>query len=388
MANFYEVKITGKDTKRFLRNLNRRKIQLYKIIYEKDCVIIWISRTDYQKLKEMKTIYKIEVIDHHGILKLEYYLKKYSLFLSSLLIGLVLIYILSNLIFDIQIIHVKKDIRDLIRTELEKENVKLFHFQKSFDEQEKIVDRILTTRRETIEWLEIERIGTKYIVKVEERKYSNTDTETEPRDIIAKKDGRIIQIEAKEGTIIATKDQYVKKGDTLISGQIKNKDIVKSLVRSEGKVHAATWYTVTVSLPYQYQEEIKTGKSKNSLSVKLLSNNWSLFDAKSYKDKKVTPIFELKNNILPISISWNKEEEIKKQEKIYTKDLAILDALEIAREKIKAQVGEDATILYEKSLKITEENSKIEVEIFLEVKEDITAYQKTPTIQETEEKES
>ena len=42
---------------------------------------------------------------------------------------------------------------------------------------------------------------------------------------------------------------------------------------------------------------------------------------------------------------------------------------------ILQKIGEEDKILYEKSLKITEEDSKIVVVIFFKVKEDITDYQ-------------
>jgi len=378
MHNYYEIKITGKDIKHFIKTLYRMKIQLYQIQWGKKDAILYVNREGLTKVKEMKTIYQIEIVGYHGLFKLEYYFKKYRLFLCAMLFGVFFILFLSHLIFHVQVIHVKKEIREFIKEELKKEGIRPFYFQKTFDRQEKIVKNIILNYRDKIEWLEIERIGTKYIVKVEERKYSDTENDTEPRDIIAKKDGRILQIEASDGTILVAKDQYVKKGDVLISGQIKNKDVVMARVRSNGKVYASTWYTVHVTLPYHYQEETKTGKKKKALSIRLFSKQWNLFPFRSYQQKKVTPLFELKNSILPLSISWNEEEEIQKSEKVYTKDLAILEASSIAREKLQNQLGEDIEILYEKSLKITEEDSKIDIEIFLTVKEDITEYQKTP----------
>ena len=384
MKNFYEIKITGKDTKRFIRTLHRMKIQLYKIKYQDNSVVIWIDRENYQELRKIKTIYKIELVGYHGILKIEYLLKKYSLFISMMGIGLLLILILSKMIFSIEVIHVKKEYRDFIKEELKKEGIELFHFQKSFDKQEQIVKKITTTYRDKIEWLEIERIGTKYIAKVEERKYSNTKNDGEPRDIIAKKNGRILEIEASTGTVIAKKDQYVKKGDVLISGQIKNKDILMAEVKAEGKVKALTWYTVNVSLPYHYQEEKKTGEKRKVLNIQILSKKWNIFGSKKEYNKETSPIFEIKNQLIPISISLCEEEKINKIKKVYTRDLALIEASRIAREKLEQKLGDDIEILYEKSLKITEENSKIDIEIFFTLKEDITAYQEIPEVVEEE----
>ena len=385
MYNYYEIKVTGKDIHRFIKNLYRMKIQLYKINWGASSAILWVDLEGFKKIKEIKTIYEIEIIGYHGFFKLEYYLKKYYLFCVSMLLGILLILFLSHLIFDVRVVHVKKEIRTFLKEELRKEGITPLHFQKSFHKQEEIVAKIISNYRDKIEWMEIERVGTKYIVKVEERKYSEEKEEAEPRDIIAKKDGRILQIEAESGTILVAKDQYVKKGDILISGQIKNKDTVMAKVRSNGRVYAQTWYTVNVSLPYHYEEETKTGNKKKSLSVRFFSNQWNLFELHSYKRKKVTPLFQIKNYLLPLSISWNEEEEVVRREKVYTKDLALLEASSLAREKLQNMLGNDIEILYEKSLKITEENSKIDIVVFLTVKEDITAYQKTPEENTAEE---
>lgn len=378
MKNFYEIKITGKDTKRFIRTLHRMKIQLYKIEYQTNSVIVWMDRENFSELKKIKTIYKVKIIGYHGVLRIEYLIKKYSLFITMMGIGILLILLLSKLIFSVEVIHVKKEYRDFIKEELKKEGIDLFRFQKSFDKQEQIVKKITTTYRDKIEWLEIERVGTKYIAKVEERKYSNIKNDKEPRDIIAKKDGRILEIEASTGTVIAKKDQYVKKGDLLISGQIKNKDLLMAEVKAEGKVKALTWYTVNISLPYHYQEEIPTGEKRKVLNIRILSKKWNLFGNKKAKSKKTTPILEIKNPLVPISISLCEEEKINKTERLYTRDLAVIEASRIAREKLKQKLGDDIEILYEKSLKITEENSKIDIEIFFTLKEDITAYQEIP----------
>ena len=86
-------------------------------------------------------------------------------------------------------------------------------------------------------------------------------------------------------------------------------------------------------------------------------------------------IFTIKNNILPFSLSWQEEEEIIKKDTVYSKEQALLETSRIANEKLRQKIGEEDKILYEKSLKITEEDSKIVVVIFFKVKEDITDYQ-------------
>lgn len=382
--NRYELKITGKDVKRFVKNLHQLKIQLYNIKYGDKTVWVVVDENDYKRIKEIKTIYQIDVVRLYGPVKIAQFIKKYQIFFLFLILGLAIIYFLTHVIFDITIVHNKKEIRDLLYEELEERGISKYKFILSFDKQEKIVEEIVKEYRDTIEWMEIERIGVSYIVKVEERKIKELDTEEEPRNLVAKKDGLITNIEASQGTVMVTPGTYVKKGDILVSGEIKNKDLLMAKVRAKGKVFAEAWYDVTVELPYHYSETKETGEEKRVLTFTFLGKKWNLFDFSPYEDKEVEAIYKVKNSILPLSIEWNLEKKVIKKDYLYTKEMATIEASRIAREKLKKKLGSDDQILYEKSLKITEEDSKIVIVIFFKVKEDISSYQPIPEESEIE----
>ena len=93
-------------------------------------------------------------------------------------------------------------------------------------------------------------------------------------------------------------------------------------------------------------------------------------------------IQQIKNNILPISIKLNQEIEIIRKEYLYTKDMVVIEASRIVKEKLLHKLGQEDKILYEKCLKITEEDSKIVVVIFYKIYEDITDYQQILEIEQ------
>lgn len=374
--NLYDIRITGKDVKRFIHNLYKQKIQFFNIQYPaKNQVIIRVNANDYKRILEIRTIYEMEVVRLYGPVRVFTMIRRYRLFFVCLLLGFAFLFFLTNIIFDVQVVHNKSEIRELILEELSSEKISRFQFVVSFEKQEEIVENIIKKHREKIEWMELERVGVRYIVKVEERKIKALDSDDTPRDLVAKKDGMIHQIEASVGEILVSKGQYVKKGDILVSGLIKNKDLVMAKVPASGKVFAETWYDVTVELPYYYREEKKTGNEKNVFTFRFLNQTWNLFDFSSYRNKKVVTKFSLENFLLPISFSLNQEIEVEKLEQVYSRDMALLAASSKARLKLLERLGEEDEILYEKSLKITEEDSKIIVVFFFKVKEDITAYQ-------------
>ena len=372
---YYDLLITGKDVKRFINSLSKININLYNIKYIDNSVVIKVNRLDYLKIKKIKTIYKIEIINYYGVARYNYFINKYKVFLCLLVLGLIFFLFLTNIIFSIDVNTNNKELRDIIFAELEDNNIKKYKFVVDFNKKEKIKEKILKKYSDKIEWLEIKRIGTKYLVELEERKKLNNIDDNTSRDIIAKKNGIITKINADTGEVIGKIDHYVKKGDVLISGTIHKKEDVVGYVRASGKVYAETWYTVSVELPYHYSEIVNTKNYEYIININFLNKNKELFSFKKYSSYNYKDLFKIKNNLLPITISFSKKNEIIKKDNVYTIDNAYFKASNIARGRLLEKIGDDSRIIFEKKLKTTENNSKIEVVIFYKVIENITAYQ-------------
>ena len=374
--SIYEVKIEGKDVKRFIKTLYKRKIELLNISYDNESIFIKLDKSNYEKLLEIKTIYEITLTKLYGLEKYKKLLKKNMIFILSVCVGFLLLFCLSNIIFEVEVVHQKKEIRTLISKELKRYNLEKYNFVLSFDKQEEIVKNILDNNKEKLEWMEIERVGVKYIVRVEERIINNIPKEEEPRHIVAKKDGIIMHVDASRGEIVKRINDYVKKGDIIISGNINKEEEIKNQVSATGNVYAEVWYEVTVDMPLTYREEYKTGKSKNALTFSFFGHSYSLFDFWPYKEKKIQENIIFKNNILPIKLSFNHEEELRVIDEVYTYEEAIDKAIEKAREKLLLQLKDDEEILFEKKLKTEQNNSTIIVTVFFKVYENITDYAK------------
>ena len=94
-----------------------------------------------------------------------------------------------------------------------------------------------------------------------------------------------------------------------------------------------------------------------------------------YKYYKKTNINILKSRIIPIELNFSKYQKLNKIKKIYTIDNINDISLSTAEKEINKKLKEEEKILSKKVLKKNIKNSKIEVEVFLKVKEDITDYQ-------------
>ena len=369
----YILKITGKRIDTFLMLLVRFSINFKMLKRGRDFIVIEVLEEDYDNLLKISTTYKIEIVKRKGLLNVVHFIKTRKLFVVMVLLGFLFFNLLTNIVFSIKVIDTDSELREIILTDLEELGLRKYNFKISYKEKEKIEEKVLKKEKDILEWIEIEEKGVSYEVKLIRRVKDDIKKETEPRDIIAKKTGLITKIEAESGEVVTKKNAYVKKGDTLISGLIRNNGNIVSKVRAEGRVYAEIWYKVALSLPLTYHEEMKTGNNKNVLEISFLSDDIAITDFSKYKHSKDTKKVLYKHPLLPISINLTKKEEVK------TTDIDFSENYEenikpLAVEKLKNKLGSDIKILSEKVLKREENTDRIDIEIFFKVEEDITSY--------------
>ena len=369
----YILKITGKRIDTFLMLLVRFSINFKVLKRGRDFIIIEVLEEDYNNILKINTTYKIEILKRKGFLNIVHFIKTRKIFITIALLGFVFFNLLTNMVFSIKVIDTDSELRDRILNDLEDLGLRKYSFKISYKEKEKIEEAILKKEKDILEWIEIEEVGVSYEVKLIRRVKEDIKKEKEPQDIIAKKTGLVTRIVAESGEVINKKNAYVKKGDTLISGLIKNKDNIVSKVRAEGFVYAEVWYKVSLSVPFTYHEEIKTGNNKNVVEISFLSNDITITEFDKYKHSKDTKKVLYKHPLLPISINLTKKEEIKSTDIDFREDYK--DNIKpLAVEKLKNKLGNDIKILSEKVLKKEVNTDRIDIEIFFKVEEDITSY--------------
>ena len=378
----YRLCIQGKNPDYFLKKVIDKKINIYEVNKEYNKLCLVVDKDGYNKIKKIKTSYKIEIIGVSGLLKIKEIINKYFFFIIFFCMGVLLNIFFSSLIFNVEVVHSNNYIKELVYADLKQFGISKFKFKVSYDEKEQIINKILKKEKNDIEWLEIEEVGTKYIVKVEQRKLNDEEQICSNRNIVAKKNATILEIHADSGEIVKKKLDYVLKDEVIISGIIHNKEDIVSNRCAVGQVFGEVWYQVDVELPTKYHESIATGKNNFRFTFDLLNKKIILFNAyNSFREEK---LFSISNSFLPISFNFSKLYETNEKHYSYTLDNCEEKAIAIALEKLKVKLGEEDRILTKKVLKKSLKNSKIIVEVFFKVKEDITSY-KDIVIEETKE---
>lgn len=371
-----KIKVTGRNINNFLKRLINNNINIEKVIpisYKEIDLII--NYQDLDKVLKLKTIYNIKIVRYYGKLRIIKRIKKDIFILSSLLISLLLIYTLSNVIFKVEVIHSNKNIIKLVTKELEDNGIKKYKFVKNYQEIEKIKNKILEENKDTLEWLEIIREGTKYTIRVEERIINNKPKDNKIYNIVASKNAVIKNIYAESGEKIRSINTYVKKGDIIISSDITLPNNEKISKTASGKVQGEVWYNINIEYPYQYHEIKYTGNKKKVLVLNLLNKRISFFDFHKYKtfNRNIKYIFN--NNINPISLIYEDEYETNIINEVYDYNTAREKATTKAKEKILEKYPNIKDITNIKIITEEDKKNKISLNLFVTCLEDITEYQ-------------
>lgn len=363
--NLIEVTINTTNHNQTIRLLKYKNINIYKINYQKNKVIIKIKAKDLDKINKL---YQIDNINYLGIKTIFHNFKKTILNLISITLIITLIVFYTNIIVKIDLTTENTELRKYILNELDKNDLNTYSFVKNDETLLQIKNKILEASKNKIEWINIERVGMKYLVKIEPKKSKNPQEELKYCHVIAIKDGTISKIISQNGTEITDVNDSVKKGDILISGDIKLNETTKNHVCATGKVYAKTWYTIDVSTTKTYEEKIKKSNFRYNLLLNYKNKSQKIFKSRIKnsieENNKIIDLFGLK---LYVQKEYESEINILKYD---TKTLEE-KTNKIVKEKMLPTIKEDGKIITQKVLKKVENDSTIEMTIFIVVEEQI-----------------
>ncbi len=371
--SYIKVSVKGHNINNYLKWLINKKIDILELkILNHNQIILIVKKSSYKTLNKYSKTYKISVIKKYGTLKIKEFIQKNIVILMCICISILLVYVLSHMIFSIDIIYNDKEISELVRKNLEKYDIKKYKFKKKYQYLEQVKKQILKENKNVLEWFEIEESGTKYIIRIVERKKEDNKEGYTYQSIVSSKNAILKNIKAFSGEKNKIINQYVKKDELVINGILTKADGTMIYTKADGLIYGEVWYKVSVEYPLYYQEESITGKSKNVINIYILNKKISLFPYKKYKQFKITSYNAIESNIFPIRIAKEKMYEVNTKEEIYTEESAINKAIEVSKQKM---LNSNEKILeFNNVIVIDKENlnSKIKVNLFISTTENIT----------------
>lgn len=370
--SYVKFKINEKSLEKVIINLHKKKINIYDINkVSSDTYYLIIKKEDYKKVNKL---YNFIFISNLGISNFIFKLKKYYMFIIGLIISLIFVFILSNIIFKVEIISNDKDLVNRLTNSLDKYDISPYHLKREYKELELIKNKILEEYKSEIEWLEINRVGTKYIVKLNPRILNSETKKYKYQHLVARKNANILSMDIKSGQIMKDKYSYVKKGDIIVSGYTYLNDEIKSTGVALGKVYGEVWYITKVKYPFNYYKKYKTSNKKEYISIKIFNKEIDLFNFNPFNDKISIEDTILKNNILPIRIVKKVDEEVIINSSMNVVEEVKDNALKYSIDRINKTLKDNEYIINYKILNSKIIDSGVELYIFFSVCEDITSY--------------
>lgn len=372
------IEVELKQKNRFLLKCFKNRISVYDTMEDGESLFVKILEKDYKKVQKFWFVH-VKKKGTTGILKIKENLKKYHVIFLCLFCFVPTLYFFSHMIVSVEVIHSNQDIRELVLNALEDYGVKKNTWRKEYQELEKIKNSILDRYPESLEWMEIETHGMKYEIRVEERKLEQKEEEKTSCNLVATKDGIIKDMIFQKGEALVKVNDSVKKGDILVSGIIKKEEEEKNVVCATGKVYAEVWYEVSASVPLEYEISEKTGKKRWNFRFQNSYINDFIFRSRlEHFEENKKELFDFFGQRLYFVV----QEETNVIKKKYTEEEALELGLEEVTNKINDTLKEKESILLKKVLKKEINNSTMNIEVFVAVKEMISEVQEFLKIEE------
>ena len=382
ILGYLEIKVEGYFIEKFINNCLKSNIFLWNIKRKRTTIMTCnIGVKDFKNIRKIlkQTKCRIKIEKKKGLPFTFNKYRKRKIFALLIFIILIIIAILSNFVWNIQIEGTEKISKDELIQTLKEEGLSIGKFKPGIETRE-IINKVRLDR-DDIAWIGIEITGTNAIVKVvEAEEKPEIVDEDEYCNIVATKDGVVTKIMAQNGTPLVKNGDLIKKGTVLIGGWLEGKYTGTRYVHSNGQVEAKVWYTQKERVYLKETKKEDTGEAQNKYSVNI--NNFIInFNKRVSKFENYDTIEEAKkiklfsNFYLPIELVKTTYKEYKVVEIAHTLEEAKTIGIERAKDKLNAQI-ENTNKITDEQVNIKEETNFVDVEVVYEVKENIGTKEK------------
>lgn len=382
ILGYLEIKVEGYFIEKFINNCLKSNIFLWNIKRKRTTIMTCnIGVKDFKNIRKIlkQTKCRIKIEKKKGLPFTFNKYRKRKIFALLIFIILIIIAILSNFVWNIQIEGTEKISKDELIQTLKEEGLSIGKFKPGIETRE-IINKVRLDR-DDIAWIGIEITGTNAIVKVvEAEEKPEIVDEDEYCNIVATKDGVVTKIMAQNGTPLVKNGDLIKKGTVLIGGWLEGKYTGTRYVHSNGQVEAKVWYTQKERVYLKETKKEDTGEAQDKYSVNI--NNFIInFNKRVSKFENYDTIEEAKkiklfsNFYLPIELVKTTYKEYKVVEIAHTLEEAKTIGIERAKDKLNAQI-ENTNNITDEQVNIKEETNFVDVEVVYEVKENIGTKEK------------
>ena len=269
LRGYVRFTVCGRFPERFLNIALKNRLRLWNVVRGDELTACMYMR-DYRRVRRYarKSGVRLKICERHGLPTL---LKRYSN-RAGLAIGaaafVLTVFIMSLFIWSIDVTGLDTISESEMRTLLKENGVYVGAFRPAVDDSTVSRSIMLTDKR--VGWMAVNITGSYVSVELKEEAPSpEVEDIREPCNVKAKRDGRIIRIDAEQGRADLKPGSGVVAGQLIVSGVLEDQLGGVRLVHAKAKILAETDYRTEFHLPKTITTYAPTGEVKQRLTADL-----------------------------------------------------------------------------------------------------------------------
>ena len=304
VVNFFRgtawVEITGVDPQRCINRFLKYGVAFSRLEQPEDCILrCEILKRDLPVARQAvrQTMCELTVLQQRGFgQEFQGLLRRPVLLVSALLLALAVV-ILPNFIWTMEVEGNEEIPAEKILQELEDLGVHFGTWIPSLSNQE--IKNQMLLRIPELQWLAVNCSGGKATVMVSERSPSeDTVSRREVTNLVACRDGVIVEMSVLSGMPVCSVGQAVQAGEILVSGYADWGHSIQA-TRSMGEIYAETMHKIDAVMPQQVRYKQETGKTSHAVYLTLGRKRIKLFGSSGISETNCDKIVSEKTLTLP-----------------------------------------------------------------------------------------
>lgn len=242
------------DLDHFLRLAYQHGWSVYEVVTKSKGRISFCAPIQYHH-DILRTFEQITYIKTTGMLGFAFRQLRRPRRIACLLLTLLLWYGLAHTVFEISLYGDSEETKALIQTTLTDMGYTTPFYHQDMQE---LKDKVKKQLENKIAWIEVSQQGSQYQIQFTTKDFAHIET-LGHEELIAQKDGVIARFDLQHGSKMVAINDFVHKGDVLVSNILVDSKNVNKEVYVKGKVYAYTWKDVHVEMdanelpqPFQY----------------------------------------------------------------------------------------------------------------------------------------
>ena len=393
MEGYLTIRAEGVFLERFLNLCTRRELDIWNVRrMGAETLVAEISLASFRKLRSAcyRTKTRVQIVKRKGLPFFLHRYRKRKFALIGLILAVLFLWYTSNHIMGITVFGNQRIPTETVLMHLARSGVALGKSAHNLDSSD--IRNQMMRDMDDLAWVGINMSGSRIYVEVVERLEKEPGVEVEkPCHLVAKKDGQILSVEARNGQTMVKKGAGVRAGDLLISGIMDNDAVGYRYVHAYGEVFAQTKYTMTREYPLRYQEMVMTGKEKRRIVLKILDKKIPLYWGKEepYENAKIEE--KVKEYRLPMEMlpSLFVEQKHHQEQVPEEKSRTAAEALTLGKKELylelQASLPAEAEVISREYSDTVTERGTVEVTVTFVCKENIAVEEPIESIEEISE---